>query len=121
MGTGAKSLITFTSGQSDKVQSPEDIVKEKIKFFLQTNKGDIPNDPTYGADLIQFLYAPLDADLETAIKYTIQAELGQRMPYVIVSEVSFKNYKSDGLLRFTVYYELTPGFTDSVEITVGEV
>lgn len=119
MTTGATSLITFSSGQSDIVQTPEEIVKEKIKFFLQTNKGDIPNDPDYGADLIQFLYAPLDSNTQTLIKTQIIAELGNRMPYVIVTSVAFTQYLADGILRFTVYYELTPGFTDSVEIAVG--
>jgi phage baseplate assembly protein W len=116
---GGNTLITFdsTGGGSQQAEVAK-AVKEKIKFILLTSKGEIPNDPDYGANLIEFCFAPIDDVVESLIETTCRAELAQRLHYVTVLEVVFKKV-DPGILSFTLKYELTPGWEDYVDIILS--
>ena len=118
MAIGSLSLITFNSlGMGDTVLSVNDIVKEKIKFFLQTNKGEIVADLNYGADLIHFAMRPLDSTLIQQLSTAVRTELAINMPYVDVKRLENINKPDQGSLYFTLHYEVN-GSDDNVNIGV---
>lgn len=119
MSIGANSMITFDStGQSDQQTDPAAVVKEKIKFILSVNKGEIPNDPNYGADLQQFCHSNNDDTLAAGIDMVVKAEIGLRMNFVRIRSVEIDQVTESGSVYFTVYYELTDGWEDFVQIEV---
>ena len=104
---GSNSLISFDStGASGTSESVDSIVAEKLKFFLGTNKGEVLNNPDYGANLIIFVGLPLDQGLVDAIDGVIRAELGMWFPYVTVDGIEKTITKEDGSMEFLLYYEL---------------
>jgi phage baseplate assembly protein W len=122
MPVNGGSIIEFNpSGTSLQYLSPEEIVKQKILFILSVSKYEVPNDPAYGADLIQFVHMPLDDSLEAMIDTVVRAEIGLRMNFVLIRDVVLDRNKKLGGLRFTVYYELAEGFTDFVNVTIPEL
>jgi phage baseplate assembly protein W len=118
MTIGSLSLITFNNlGMGDTTSDINTIVKEKIKFFLQTNKGEIPVDLNYGADLIHFAMRPLDAKLIQQLSTAVRTELALNMPYVVVKKLESISKPDQGSLYFTLHYEVN-GSEDNVNIGV---
>ena len=112
------SLVAFLpDGSSVSVRTIEDIVREKLKFLLQANKGDIPDDLTYGCDLIHFVHTPLDDMMVLSMRTIIEMEVSQRMSYVRITRVE-ANRSEAGFLQVTVFYELQAGYEDSVSVTL---
>ena len=118
MAIGASSLISFSDGSGDQQNTAIDIVKEQIKFLLLTNKGEIVAEPDFGADLIHFVFRPLDDFTKELIKITCTAEIGLNLPYVNVTSVEF--FVTDpGKLQFTLGFELIPGWEEYVDVILG--
>lgn len=112
--------FTFSNdGTSVQPISPEEVVKGKLIHLLQTNKGEIVNEPNYGADLQHFVHVPLDSIRENMILVAVKMAVGQYMPYIFLTEVSGVRKPSAGLLAFKVQYELADNFTDFVNILVN--
>lgn len=103
---GSNSIISFDSGSGESAPSTEDIVKQKLTFFLSTNKGEVPNNPDYGANLIMFTHLPLNQGLVDSIDAVIKAELGMWFPYVTVEGIDKIVDKDNGKMAFTLYYTL---------------
>jgi phage baseplate assembly protein W len=118
MAIGANSIITFSNGSSDQQTNAGLIAKEKIKFILTTQKGEIPNDPEYGADLNHFCFMPVDDVVKMLIETTCRAEIARYLSYVTIQKLAFRSTQQ-GVLDFTLYYELMPGWEDNVDIVVN--
>jgi len=117
---GASSIISFNiAGEGVVQKTSEDIVKEKLRFLLTTNKGEIPNNPGYGADLQHFIHLPMDDSLLVGLENTIRIEVALEMPYVIIKSVVVdRGITTQGILAFTLNYELAEGFEDSVQVVI---
>lgn len=104
---GSNNIISISpTGAGSAAKSVEQIVAEKLKFFLGTNKGEIPNQPDYGANLIIFVGHPLDQGLVDSIDSVIRAELGMWFPYITVDGIEKTVDKAEGRLSFILYYYL---------------
>lgn len=120
MPIGGNSIISFGStGSGESATTPEDIVREKLKLLLMTNKGDIVASPEFGCDLIHFVHAPLDGRSKAAMQMTILAEISQNMPYVYVRSIEFPESEILGALEVVINYELAEGYADSVSVILG--
>lgn len=118
MTVGSLSLITFNNlGAGDSSIDINTIVKEKIKFFLQTNKGEIPANLSYGADLIHFVMRPLDNNLIQQLSMVVRTELAMNMPYVVVEKFENISKPEMGTLFFTLHYSVN-NVSDNVTIGV---
>lgn len=116
MGIGSNSIISFgDTGVSNQVLTPNEIVKEKLKFLLRTNKGEIPNDLDYGADLIHFTYKPIDDRMKIALEMAVRGAVAQYMSYVLVKKIEVTS-SSQGCLLFKLFYDLAEGFEDEINI-----
>lgn len=120
MPIGADSIISFNyTGAGNQKSSIEEIVKEKIKRLLLTNKGEVPNNLEYGADLQHFIGVPVDESMQLYIQNTIQVEVAATIPYVLIISVDV-NTVSDGYLQIIVNYQLANNFKDSVALILGD-
>ena len=120
MGIGGNSTISFNkNGTSSQVLTPEEIVKQRLVFLLETSRGELPNRLDYGADLISFTFVPIDNRSKSNLRIAVTAAIGQFMPYVLVDNIEIIN-SGYGFLRFELFYTLSDSFKDSVEIKVGE-
>jgi hypothetical protein len=119
MPVGSLSLITFNGyGAGDSSIDLNTIVKEKIKFFLQTNKGEIPANLSYGADLIHFIMRPIDSTLISQLEMAVKTELALNMSYVVVKKFESITKPEIGTLYFTLHYSVN-GIDDNVNINLG--
>jgi phage baseplate assembly protein W len=120
MPIGGDSIISFGSNGAGSQQNDViEIVKEKIKFLLNTNKGEIPGDSDYGCDLRHFLFGPIDDSMQAMIEATIKAEMSRYLPYVNVKNIVFDNSQGSGSLLLTLYFELAAGYESFVTVQVG--
>lgn len=113
--------FTFNEdGTSVQPLTPEQIVKEKLKHLLQTNKGEVVNAPDYGADLIHFVHAPLDSVRENMILIAVKMAVAQYMSYVYLTELSGIRKPRQGVLAFKAHYTLADNFQDFIDIVVNQ-
>jgi phage baseplate assembly protein W len=118
MAIGSLSLVTFNNlGIGDTTSDVNTMVKEKIKFFLQTNKGEIVADLNYGADLIHFAMRPIDNRMVQQLATAVRIELALNMSYVSVKKLENISKPDQGSLYFTLHYEVN-GSDDNVNIGV---
>lgn len=55
----------------------DDHIRDMIEQFLFTNPGERVNRPEFGSGLLQLVFAPNNPELETTLKFTVQAGLQQ--------------------------------------------
>lgn len=118
MPIGGNSIISFTNGMTNQQITAAGVIKEKLKLLLLTNKGEMPYNLGYGADLVQFLFMPLDDLTKALITAGCKAEVGKEFPYVSIIGLDFYN-REQGVLQFKLKYELTPGWEDYVDIIIS--
>lgn len=120
MPIGSDSIISFNySGAGNQQSTIEEIVKEKIKRLLLTNKGEVPNNLEYGADLQHFIGLPVDEVMQLALEDTIQVEVAMSLPYVLITSVDV-NTVADGFIQIVVNYQLANNYKDSLKLILGD-
>jgi len=119
MVVGGKTVISFdNNGNSEVAKTPEEVVREKIKLLLHTNKGDYPNNPNYGADLVHFVHLPPSDLVLASIENTIRAEVSSELPYVTILSVERSEVALPGVLNLIVVYSVVAGVLDSIDVSV---
>jgi len=118
MPLGAKDIILFNSeGSSDIPKTAEEIVKDKLKFLLETNKGEIVDDLEYGANLIDMVHLPRNEALIQSMLLYIQMAITEYMPYVNIVALDLDSTRTDHL-AFRLAYSLQEGFEDKIDNVV---
>ena len=87
--------------------------------MLNTNKGDYPNNPEYGADLVHFVHAAKTERVLNAIESTIRAEVGVELPYISIIKVEFDTTTQQGGIFITVRYQITAELSDEVSVSLS--
>jgi len=119
MIVGSNGLIEFTlAGVSNYATSPEEVVKKKIKFLLETNSGEVYGNPDFGTNLIHFCHIPFSAEVKISLQMVIKLALNTYLPYVIVNNIRDVSTEYEGKLGFVLEYTLADGFEDYVQIDI---
>ena len=71
------------------------LLKNNIKQFLSTIKGERVMLPSYGLNLIPFLFQPLDEELVDQIKYEITTQIGTYFPSIQIAKLRL--FESDSI------------------------
>lgn len=88
MPIGSSSIIEFDEyGKSVQQIDPFDIVFEKIKFLLLTNKNEILGSPDYGGDLTYYKHRLMKNSSKDTLKKSVALILNNNMPYVILHDI----------------------------------
>lgn len=116
---GNTSIITFEpTGMGSQKNTYDEIIKEKLRYFLNVNEGDIPANPSYGADLIHFVHLPYDQSLVESVDSQIRAKLSLFFPMIDVDGLESNYDKDTGVGSFTLFYEVN-GNEDSVDFNLN--
>jgi phage baseplate assembly protein W len=83
----------------------ENHIRDMIEEFLFTNPGERVNRPDFGSGLLNLLFEPNSPQLESALKFTIQAGLQRWLNDVIVVR-TLEVTRQDSTLNICVQYSL---------------
>lgn len=81
----------------------DDHVRDMIEQFLFTSQGERVNRPDFGSGLLHMLFAPVGAEVATALQFTVQSGLQRWLGDLIeVREIVVEQV--DAALRVVVRY-----------------
>lgn len=92
-----------------------------LKSLVLTNWGERPNHFYLGCNLIEFLFAPNDAETQDNIVQRIEGQVAQWLPYIILNDVSVEGPDQDGhKIEITIDFSLRgrQDFSSVLEVTI---
>ena len=91
--------------------------KSNILNYLLTNKGERVFNPTFGGDLRNLLFEMIEETTQDELLLTIQDQIGQYFPTVVIEEIKFENQPDINLVNFIMTYQIVNfGVTDTLNI-----
>jgi len=96
-------------------------ISSQIFFLLTTKKGERFYYPTYGTDLLRFLFEPNDSILEFDIKEDIRNAVSKFIPNVVISKIDFiKEEETPNMVLVDILFTYSDGaFTFSDRLTIN--
>lgn len=99
--------------------------KNNLKNLILTRKGERILNPSFGCDIWQVLFEPIDGGLiENKIESTILDAVSNWLPYLNINEIVF-DYDNNDIDRHAINLQISfsltsnPNLTDSVQLTVN--
>jgi len=107
LGTGWGFPPTFRKEiQSvEMISGPEDI-QSSLEILLSTSLGERIMQPTYGSNLKDYLFEPLDASLEAFLKDLIKTAILYFEPRIHLDKVSLESVPLEGLVTISLDYRI---------------
>ena len=101
-------------------------IKNNIRNFIKTEKGERIMNPSLGVSLKKYLFDPIDEDKSISIKNEIINSFKQWLPTVEINDIIIDKQPADGLsgntikikVKFTVSQD--PTTLHSVELNLGD-
>jgi len=99
----------------------ENAIKTNLRNFLLTNFGERPLNPTYGANLRQFVF---DQDVEikrVEIEETIRESVSNNFESVSIERVDFDESRDDNIINLSISFSITsiPDSLDTLKLRVN--
>jgi len=99
----------------------ENAIKTNLRNFLLTNFGERPLNPTYGANLRQFVF---DQDVEikrVEIEETIRESVSNNFESVSIERVDFDESRDDNIINLSISFSITsiPDSLDTLNLRVN--
>ena len=99
----------------------ENAIKTNLRNFLLTNFGERPLNPTYGANLRQFVF---DQDVEikrVEIEETIRESVSNNFESVSIEQVDFDESRDDNVINLSITFSITsiPDSLDTLNLRVN--
>jgi phage baseplate assembly protein W len=99
----------------------ENAIKTNLRNFLLTNFGERPLNPTFGANLRQFVF---DQDVEikrVEIEETIRELVSNNFESVSIERVDFDESRDDNLINLSISFSITsiPDSLDTLNLRVN--
>lgn len=99
----------------------ENAIKTNLRNFLLTNFGERPLNPTYGANLRQFVF---DQDVEikrVEIEETIRESVSNNFESVSIDRVEFDESRDDNVINLSISFSITsiPDSLDTLNLRVN--
>lgn len=99
----------------------ENAIKTNLRNFLLTNFGERPLNPTYGANLRQFVF---DQDVEikrVEIEETIRESVSNNFESVSIERVDFDESRDDNIINLSISFSITsiPDSLDTLNLMVN--
>lgn len=87
------------------ISGPEDI-QSSLEILLSTSLGERIMQPTYGSNLKDYLFEPLDASLEAFLKDLIKTAILYFEPRIHLDKVSLESVPLEGLVTISLDYRI---------------
>lgn len=88
-----------------------------LKTLLLTQKGEVVNQPTFGTDLLKYIFEPISGELKGDIRETILDAITLWLPYINVSDIEISTADDDESLDdFTLAVKISFSVDSNVSI-----
>ena len=118
LGTGWNFPPKFNKADSNvETVSGKDDIRQSLEILFSTRPGERIISPTYGCDLRQYAFEPIDEDLINSIKQTVTTAVNnfeQRLSLLNVDIIP-KNDNSGQMLKINLTYTIIK--TNEIETT----
>ena len=107
LGTGWSFPPTFqkeTQGV-EMLSGPEDI-QSSLHVLLSTSLGERMMQPTYGSNLKDYIFEPLDASLDAFLKDLIKTAILYFEPRIHLDKVTLESVPLEGMVTITLDYRI---------------
>lgn len=99
----------------------ENAIKTNLRNFLLTNFGERPLNPTYGANLRQFVF---DQDVEikrVEVEETIRESVSNNFESVSIERIDFDEIRDDNVINLSISFSITsiPDSLDTLNLRVN--
>ena len=65
-----------------------------IRNLLLTRRGERLGNPTFGSELMDALFEPMDGELESKLEESIRASLSEFLPFVNLLDIKFSRHEN---------------------------
>jgi hypothetical protein len=104
LGTGWAFPPTFEQGQVNLVSAETDIC-ESLQILLSTRLGERVMQPTYGCNLEDYVFEPINAAIASSIKEQIRTSILYHEPRIVLNDLDLDlNQQLEGYVNLTVDY-----------------
>jgi len=96
----------------------ENTIKTNLRNFLLTNFGERPLNPTFGANLRQFVFDQ-DVDIKRVeIEETIRESVSNNFDSVSIERVDFEESRDDNIINISITFSITsiPNSLDTLNL-----
>ncbi|HKJ67728.1 MAG TPA: GPW/gp25 family protein [bacterium] len=105
LGSGWNFPPTFNKhSRSVEMVEDEADIHSSLHILLSTGVGERIMQPTYGCDLRDLIFEPVDTALQTYIKDLVRTAILYHEPRIRLEEVRLRPKQEEGLLKITVEY-----------------
>jgi phage baseplate assembly protein W len=117
-GTGVGVAIPFNApGVFKTTYTTKEAVKNNLINFFLTNKNEIYLNPTFGGNLIAFIFQQITTGNLDSLKEDIQYQLNLYFPSVIIESLNIDSYPDINQINVILKYNIKDtGLSDTVEI-----
>ncbi len=103
----------------NKTYQTKDQIKANLINYLLTNKGERLFNYNFGADLRNLLFTNINEKDQEDLKQTIQSEIKNNFPDVVINNIEFKNQPDNNLVNFSLNYSIRNyGINDNLNISI---
>ena len=117
-GTGVGVAIPFNApGVFKTTYTTKEAVKNNLINFFLTNKNEIYLNPTFGGNLIAFIFQQITTGNLDSLQEDIQYQLNLYFPSVIIESLNIDSYPDINQINVILKYNIKDtGLSDTVEI-----
>lgn len=107
LGIGWAFPPAFPKGKrSAAMVSEEEDIQESLRILLTTTVGERFLQPTYGCDLRNYLFEPLDTALEVYLEDLIRTAILYHEPRIKLDGIDLSSTETEGVLRVEIQYTI---------------
>lgn len=100
------------------VKTTKEKVRSRILFLLDTPKGSIYYNPSWGSNLRRFVFDPNDSKTEADIKEDIKSVVEEFIGRVKVGEISFERPDRKTLILTVQYLYIDADYRDEDKVSL---
>ncbi|TQV87432.1 GPW/gp25 family protein [Aliikangiella coralliicola] len=107
LGTGWGFPPTFQKETQsvEMIAGPEDI-QSSLEILLSTSLGERVMQPTYGSNLKDYIFEPLDSSLDAFLKDLIKTAILYFEPRILLDKVSLESVPLEGMVTISLDYRI---------------
>jgi len=107
LGTGWGFPPTFSRAtQASEMTSGVQDIHSSLHILLSTSLGERVMQPTYGSNLKDYLFEPMDTSLQAQLKDLIKTAILYFEPRILLEKVSLDAAENDGVVTISIDYRI---------------
>ena len=117
---GLELPLTHTpDGYFKRTKTALEQARSNIKNLLLTNKGERLGNPTFGTNLLSFVFSQENTDLEARVEEEIRAAMSEFLPFVIIDNIETKfSVRNNNAINVSMQFSLNVDTTSSEKVSI---